>query len=241
MTQKNNWQTLQDEVRKLYEFFDRKITECIDGYMHAGGLIHCGKGCRSCCNLTVNCTFAEAMGVAAALTEEQAGRVKAHAARLLEHIGEVSDLKSYLRMQRRIIGFCPLLLDDGACGVYGARPFSCRSLLSTKESHWCGADFGELSAAEKTAFIDSLDRSAVSFPMHYLATTRDLGQQLEARAAIGMAARFGFSLSGNLPFLIYLEREHHLSKVIPQGCRVTMNVLEQSGLFHSFLTMLDEA
>ena len=235
MIANDHWQTLQGEVRRQYDLFDRKIAECIDGYTCGGGEVHCGKGCRGCCNLAVNCTFTEAMVVASSLTEEQIDRVKAHAVKLLAHMGKVSDLKSYLRMQRQTIGFCPFLSEDGSCGVYGERPSSCRSLLSTRESRWCSVDFGELSPAEKTAFIDSLDRSAVSFPMHYLAATRDLGQSLEDHAAMAMTARFGFSLSGNLPFLVYLELEHRLSGIVPQGCRVTMNVLEQSGLFHPFL------
>lgn len=233
------WQALQNEIREHYALFDRKAGECVDAYTREGNGIYCGKGCRGCCNLAVNCTFTEALCIAAKLTEQQAARVKSHALLLLEQIREAADLKSYLRMHRQKIGFCPLLRDDRTCGVYGERPFSCRSLLSTKESRWCGVDFGELSAAAKSAFIESLDREAVSFPMHYLYATQDLGQQLEARASLDMAARFGFSLSGNLPFLVYLEREHHLSGIIPQGPRVAASFLEQAGLFHPFLVMIE--
>ncbi|HEX8960904.1 MAG TPA: zinc/iron-chelating domain-containing protein [Geobacteraceae bacterium] len=188
----------------------------------------------------MNCTFQEALCIAAVLTQQQAARVKSHALLVLDHIHKVADLKSYLRMHRQVIGSCPLLLDDGACGVYDLRPFSCRALLSTKEKHWCSVDFGRIPAAARAAFIESLDRAAVSFPMHYLYATQDIGQQLEARASMDMAARFGFSLSGNLPFLIYLEQEHQISKIIPHGNGITTDFLAQANLLHPYLVVTEE-
>ncbi len=47
----DHWQTLQGEVRRQYDLFDRKITECIDGYVRAGGRVHCGKGGRVTMNV----------------------------------------------------------------------------------------------------------------------------------------------------------------------------------------------
>ncbi len=234
-----DWTILRDDVQQQHTLFDRKIEECIDDYTRKGGHVHCGRGCRGCCNLAVNCSFHEALRIATALTEQQTDKIISHALLILEHIGALQDLKSYLRMHRQRIGFCPLLLDDGSCGVYGMRPFSCRALISTKENRWCSVDFGTLPAAEKAAFVDSLDRTEVSFPTHYLYSTQDLGQQLEARATMAMAARFGFSLSGNLPFLIYLEIKHQLSRIIPRGHETTIRFLAEMGLLHPFLIVTE--
>lgn len=235
-----NWTILREAVQQQHSLFDRKIEECIGDYKRKGGGVHCGRGCRGCCNLAVNCSFQEALCIAAALTQQLTDKIRSHALLLLEHIATAQDLKSYLRMHRQLIGYCPLLLDDGSCGIYDLRPFSCRALISTKENPWCSVDFGTLPAAEKAAFIDSLDRKAVSFPTHYLYSTQDLGQQLEAHASMAMAARFGFSLSGNLPFLIYLEMEHQLSSIIPRGNAATIGFLAQEGLQHPFLIETEE-
>lgn len=240
MAKQNQWQILQDEIKRQYELFDSLVLRCVEEYSNFGKRIHCGKGCRECCNLTVNSTYSEALCVAEILTETQTARIKIHAEKLLKHAEEVSDLKSYLGMQRKTMGFCPLLTDDGTCGVYGKRPFSCRSLLSTKDNVWCATDFTLLSTAEKTAFIEGLDRQAVAFPMHYLAASRDLGQQFESQAALALAASFGFTLSGNLPFLIYLEKEHGFGSIMCRGYSFTMDFLRQAGLFNPFLIIAEK-
>ena len=233
------WQNLTDAVREQQALFDSDIQAWIDNYTHAGGRIYCGEGCSNCCTLAVNCTFPEALRISASLSAPQAARVRKHADRLLTHVRQVSDLKSYLRMHRQQIGFCPFLANDGNCGIYRERPLSCRSLLSTRESHWCGFDFAELSSEIKRAFVESLDKGVTSFPLHYVAATQDRGQELEAETSRQMAERIGFSLYGNLPFLVYLEREHHLSRIIPQGYEVTTSFLHQNGLLNSFLVVLD--
>jgi len=240
MANQNQWQILREEIRRQYELFDSLTLRCIEEYSNSGKRIHCGKGCCECCNLAVNSTYSEALCVAEILTEAQTALIKAHADKLLKHIAEVSDLKSYLGMQRKIIGFCPLLTDNRACGVYGQRPFSCRSLLSTLDNAWCATDFALLSPAEKTAFMESLDRQAVAFPMHYLAASRDLGQQFESRSELALAATFGFTLSGNLPFLIYLEKEYGLGSIMCHGYSVTMDFLRQAGLFNPFLVTVEK-
>ncbi len=230
---------MRDETKRQYELFDGLTRRLVDKYSTSGRHIHCHKGCRECCNLAVNSTYVEALCVAEILTDEQIFRVKSHGEKLLRHVGEISDLKGYLRMQRTVIGFCPLLNGDGACGVYGKRPFSCRSLLSTMESNWCGTDFSLLSRSEKQAFMDSLDREVVAFPMHYLAASRDLGEQFESRTALVMAEEFGFTVTGNLPFLLYLETEHGLGNIMCHGYDITMDFLHQARLFNPFLIAVD--
>jgi Fe-S-cluster containining protein len=233
------WQVLKDDIRAQQALLDEETRKWLAGYARQGGKITCGKGCRECCNLTVNCTFTEALCVAETLTGEQAGRVREHAALLLEHIHEATDLKSYLRLHRQRIGFCPFLDADGACAVYAGRPFSCRSLLATKENRWCGADFSQLSSEEKRSFVESLDTTVTAFPLHYVAATQELGREQEARAARMMARQFGFSISGNFPFLIFLEQEYQLSKVIARGAEATAEFLEKKGLDNRFLITID--
>lgn len=233
------WQHLTDAVRKQQTLFDQEITSWIDGYTQKGGMLFCGKGCSNCCTLAVNCTFPEALRVSANLSDHQAARVREYTGRLLTHVREVDDLKSYLRMHRQEIGHCPFLDDTGNCGIYRERPLSCRALLSTRESRWCGLDFAQLSPGEKRAFVESLDRAVAAFPLHYVAATQERGQALETDIAREMADRCGFSLYGNLPYLVHLEREHGLSGIIPQGFEITTSFLDQNDLLNPFLLTLD--
>jgi Fe-S-cluster containining protein len=231
-------QTTQVELQQRFAGFDTIIRAWIHDYTHSGGQVHCGRGCRGCCSLAVNATFPEASFLAGIVTEPQAARVAEHVARLRAHLPECGDLKSFLRLHRRTIGFCPLLNDDGSCGVYERRPFSCRSLLATRESRWCSIDFGELTTEEKAAFVESLDRSVVAFPMHYAAMPQELGQEMEDRIAVEMVESCGFSLYGNLTVLIHLERNHGLSEAVAQGIGVTTELLARTGLDHPFLVTL---
>ena len=233
------WQTLKLEVQKQHARFDRETQAWLGDYAQRGGRVFCKKGCRECCNLAVSASFTEALCIAERLTDDRAGRIREHAGRLLEHARGIADLKSYLRMHREKIGFCPLLDEEGSCTAYEVRPFSCRALLSTMESRICGLDFATISQSEKLAFIAGLDISVVSFPMHYVAATQDLGQELETLAVRRMARRFGFSLYGSLPFLVFLELEHRLSKVVPEGPEATTRFLEKEGLNIPILVMLD--
>ncbi len=234
------WKGLTREVRKEHAIFDQEVRKWIDDYAISGGRIFCNNGCQECCNLAVNCTFTEALCVAETLPEAKVVRVSEHAALLRKHIPEATDLRSYLRLHRQKIGFCPFLDDKGSCSVYNERPFSCRSLLATKESRWCGADFSLLSSTEKRDFVESLDPSVVSFPMHYVAPAQEWGQEFEGRAARLMAERIGFSLYGNLPFLVFLERELHLSGAMLEGYEATALLLEQTGLLLPFLLTFDD-
>ncbi len=232
------WQGLKDKVRREHTLFDDEVRGWIGGYTRSGGNIFCGKGCRECCNLTVNCTFTEALCVAENLSESQAARAREHADLLRRHIHQATDLKTYLRLHRQQIGFCPFLEEDGSCGVYGERPFSCRSLLATKESR-CGADFSSLSGEEKRAFIESLDPAVVAFPMHYVAASQERGQELEYHAVRRMKERLGFSLYGNLPFLVFLEGHLRLSTVMLDGYEATAMALERTGLLLPYLVTFD--
>jgi len=233
------WQEILDKVRKGQEQLDRMGRDWCSGYTAGGGRIFCARGCRNCCNLVVNATFPEARRIAETMTGLQATKVRTHVERLLTCVQGVTDLKAYLRLHRQQIGFCPLLDEEGACGIYPDRPFSCRALLSTKESRWCGADFAALSKAEKSAYVDSLDRAVASFPLHYVAATQDEGMRLEGTILREMADRFGCSLYGNLPLLVYLEYEHGLSACLSRGGDAVERLMEQEGVTSPFLLVLD--
>lgn len=228
------WQDLLDDVRDQQALFDVAIRDWITGYALKQGTIHCGRGCHACCSLAVNCTFTEALAVSTALADRHAAALAEHAADIRAAAFAAPDFPSFLRA-RRALGGCPFLDEDGACGVYDRRPFSCRSLLSTRESRWCGADFSTLSRGEKQAFMESLDQSVVAFPMHYVKATQDLGQDFENHAANRMAETFGFSLYGNLPALVFLERGHRLSEAAATGRDAVRELVERAGFGHPFL------
>ncbi len=226
-------------MQERHAGFDAFIRTWIDDYTRTGGRIHCGPGCDGCCSLVVNTTYPEACYLAQSLTGEQAERLALHVKSLLSLLPECGDLKSFLGRRRKEIGPCPLLDEAGRCEGYGRRPFSCRALLATRDSRWCSADFGLLSREEKEAFVAALDRSVVAFPMHYAAAPQELGQALEERTAREMRERFGFSLYGNLPVLLHLERAHGLSAAVAAGRDATLELLAGTGMDHPFLVMLD--
>lgn len=232
------WKNILAEVESMQRFMDMCCSSASADYRAGNGEIFCSKGCSSCCTLAVNCTAAEAFLVAAALSEQQQKALVVFVEKLKDKIRGIADLTSYLQMHRKELGGCPFL-DNGNCGVYSVRPISCRALLSTKESRWCGVDFSELSSAEKLAFVESLDRPAVALPMHYLACTRDTGQQLEAQAALQMLKEFGFSLYGNLPVLACLFTGYDLLDSLGEGADTVLAVAAAAGLDNPFLLQVE--
>jgi len=229
---------LIDDLRQRQLFFDQLCTAWSSEYRQRGGAIHCGKGCSGCCSLVVNCSFPEAMLVANMLDQQQQKRLKAQMPRIQKAAASSASLKEWLRGYRSEAGPCPFLNPDGACGVYAVRPLSCRSLLATKEPDWCIADFAALGSQEKQAFMESLDRSAVAFPTHYAATPQEVGQELEEATLKQMETVYGFSLLGALPWLVWLELEHQLSRRLAGGPDAVQEYLAAEGLANPFLIVL---
>lgn len=234
------WQRILSEIQEQHLALDKDIAQWLAAYTGQRGKLFCGKGCSNCCSLAVNCTFPEALNAAKALTPTQGEALRRHIERLRGLLPLSMDLKSFLKNHRQQLGHCPFLNDQDACGIYQVRPCSCRALLSTKENRWCGTDFGALSSEEKRDYVESLDRAVVSFPVHYVAMTQELGQEREIRFSRRMTTTFGFSIYGNLPVLTYLEYEHCLSRHLAQGYQATVSLLQQTGLYHPFLVMLDQ-
>ncbi|SJZ50581.1 Putative zinc-or iron-chelating domain-containing protein [Trichlorobacter thiogenes] len=229
---------LLDSVQERQDCFDHLITAWSSEYRQRGGSIHCGKGCSGCCSLVVNCTFPEALLVAAALDKEQHERLKAQIAGIKHAADSSASLKEWLHAYRFKAGPCPFLDQTGACGVYASRPLSCRSLLATKEPAWCVTDFASLDSNEKQAFMESLDRSAVAFPTHYAATPQEIGQELEEATLKQMETVYVFSLLGSLPWLVWLELEHQLSRRLADGPDAVQEYLTAEGLANPFLIVL---
>ena len=84
--------------------------------------IACKKGCSFCCNVNVEVTIVEAIGVAAVAAKDSFLR-----AAVLATAPRIDGLGSYERLRARVP--CPLLR-DGMCSVYDARPRSCRAFTS---------------------------------------------------------------------------------------------------------------
>ncbi len=232
-----SWKGLREELVQQQTFMEMFTAAWCSDYRGAGGSIHCSRGCSGCCSLAVSCTLTEAVVIAESLSESQAEAVTVHALKLRDRMAGIDGLKEYLRMHRREMGGCPLLEADGACGIYPVRPLSCRALLSTKESRWCVADFSELSSAEKQAFVSGLDQAVVAFPLHYVASTRETGQELEARGLNLMRQTFDYSLYGNLPVLLHLVREYGLGAA--HNAEQVVRILRESGFDHPLLTDLE--
>jgi Fe-S-cluster containining protein len=241
MTLDERWRELLDELELQRTCLDMMNSAWAAEYRAGGGKIFCGRGCRTCCSLTVNCTLTEAVSLSATLTDTQADAVADYAALLREGAAAVTDLKEYLRMQRRDMGLCPLLDSEGACGTYAVRPLSCRSLLSTRESRWCGVDFAELTGIEKEAYLATLDRSVVAFPLHYAASPQETGRELEARGLAVMRERFGCSVYGTMPVLVHLVRNFGLTEAVTAGPAAANEAVNRSGFGHPLLVEVSSA
>lgn len=212
----NRFDGMLAELASQHDLMDMLAGSVTADYLSKGGAVHCSKGCSSCCTLAVNCTFAEALLISESLNETQSLSVEHYVNLLREKVPLAADLKGYLRMHRKEMGGCPFL-EDGACGVYRVRPVSCRALLSTMESSWCGADFSELSTAEKQLFMESLDRTVTAFPMHYIAATKEVGTEMERLSTARMSGLLGFSISGNMPVLVHLIKQHGIKDALAAG------------------------
>ena len=204
----SSWGKLHAELVNQRQCLDMLNSAWITEYRSKGGVIYCRRGCDSCCTLAVNCTLTEAVSLAKSLSAEQLDVVSSYALRLRDLLGDSVDMKQYLRMQRNDMGFCPLLAADGSCTAYEARPLSCRSLLSTKESRWCGIDFATLTEEEKRSFITSLDPAETAFPLHYARVPQETGMELESRQLTLMKQALGYGCYGCMPVLVHLVHRH---------------------------------
>jgi len=226
---------LLELVKDQQAFLEMLARSWVSDYRANGGSIFCAKGCRNCCSLAVHTGFAEALAVASYLDEDLRQGISRYAAKLRELVAGVRELPEYLRLHRREMGFCPLLDASGSCSVYPARPLTCRSLLSTKESCWCGTDFATLAPAQRESYLASLDRKVVSYPSHYVAVLQETAQELEEVETRTMSDLFGFSLYGNLGVLLELICRHRLAEACLAGRHSAEAVITSAGFKHPLL------
>lgn len=227
----------KEEVRAIHARMDAEVTAWQQAYAAGGGKIHCGRGCVNCCRLAVEATYPEALAAAEAFSGDQLSSLEGWVGGLKEMLMGSTDLKDYLRLYRQRMAGCPFVEEDGACGIYGVRPLACRALLSTRNPDWCGIDLGALHPLERQAFLSSLDPSVVAWPTHYAAAPQDAGRELEAEISLRMAQLYGFSLSGNFPYLVWLIVKRDLGMMVLRGEESVRALLREEGV-PSFLARI---
>lgn len=226
---------LLELVKEQQAFLEMLARSWVSDYRASGGSIFCAKGCRNCCSLAVHTGFAEALAIASYLDDTLRQAVSAYATKLKVLVAGVSALPEYLRLHRREMGSCPLLDASGSCSVYPVRPLTCRSLISTKESCWCGTDFATVSASDRDGYLATLDRKVVNYPSHYVAVLQESAQELEDVENRRMRELFGFSLYGNLGVLLELICQHRLAEACLEERATVEAVIAAAGFQHPLL------
>ena len=131
---KNQWGAPEtDQLKQMYALYDKAV-EHID--------VVCRKKCSSCCTCNVTLTSLEAdlliAGLAPQEKKDLKTRIKRHfpPKRFIPKM--TTNMFARMCMENKDIpeeendpswGQCPMLVDD-MCGIYDARPFGCRALLS---------------------------------------------------------------------------------------------------------------
>jgi Fe-S-cluster containining protein len=222
-------------LKEQQDRLERRLDSWTSEYRHAGGHIFCDKGCANCCTLAVHTTFIEARAIAERLDTAQIANVDHYLDRLRSQLSNLTDLKSYLKIHRQVIGPCPFLDPTGACSIYTARPLACRALLATRPADWCSVDFAALDPWDLKSFQTGLDQKVVAWPSHYVATTQDWARQAEDQLQDEMATRFGVTLSGNLPLLVWMQHNHQLDRLLVEEPATIASLLEDCDLQHPML------
>lgn len=233
------WQQLTASLRTNLQHFDQQLESILRATEQSQLRIHCRQGCSNCCRLAVNCSFPEAALIAQQLSSEQQTAIQTRMP-VLQNISQAAEnLKQFLQLFRQQLNGCPLLIPENqCCSIYNLRPFSCRALLSTRPSSWCGVDFADLHPLEKQAFLSSLDPEIVAFPTHYLARPQELGAEQETTTMIEMHDHYGIGLGGNLIYLIWLELEYQLVDLLEKNRGKVKKLLLQEERDHPFLLQL---
>jgi Fe-S-cluster containining protein len=132
---------LVKHVTQTYSRVDKEIT---DARAALPG-IPCKRGCNACCRMHTIITAAEAFTI----VEKHPELVRSRLPVLKEQAEIMTDLaKKYDNQTLKhevVIGSdwwalqlaCPLLLDDGSCGVYAVRPIACRTHMVVDDPARC--------------------------------------------------------------------------------------------------------
>lgn len=235
----DRWETLKRTVVEEATTLDRCIDKWLQERSTEGKRIFCAPGCSNCCTLFVQTTLPEALLVAEKLSVDQFLKLEDYVLRQQKSLSAEHDFLTILRKQRYEIGPCPFLDDTGCCSIYALRPLACRALLSTKPADWCNVDFSTLDPLDKRLYLDSLERSVVAFPTHYVAGTQDAAQEGEKRILEQMAHLFGEAIIGNFPLLVYLSFSTNLVAQISEGSTMQLTPLTENPFFHPQLIKID--
>lgn len=203
-------------VHQSQEALDEAIAVWRQG-QGVGVRLWCGPGCGNCCTLTVNCTLAEAVAIAAGLDDKQGPQVEATVARIMAHAQRSDDARAFLTGYKQAVGPCPFLDEESNCTIYAVRPLACRALLATRPADWCGINLTELPTFERDAFLGSLEHSVVAFPTHYAAAPQALAADFERGLIFAMLRHIGFGITGNLPLLVWLCGQAGFSDALTGG------------------------
>ena len=238
---------MKDEINSALLELTRQrqaeLEESIAAWLRETGAkvrLWCGPGCGNCCSLTVNVSFPEALLLASQLTATQKGRLDVTVAKLREHARQSADARSFLTGYRAAVGPCPFLDASANCSVYPARPLSCRALLATRPSDWCGVNLGGLDTLERDAFLASLDRSVVAWPTHYAAAPQEHAAELERGLVFAMFRTHGFGVTGTLPLLTHLAGQSAAMTALAAGAATFRDFLAGHGYTHPFLVQIHE-
>ncbi|MBW2451651.1 MAG: hypothetical protein JRE16_03620 [Deltaproteobacteria bacterium] len=181
--------------------------------------------------MAVHATLDEAVGIARRLTEDQSRRLAEYVDGLKEVLACGVQFRDYLRWHPQRVGHCPFLSEASTCGIYAQRPLSCRALLSTRPAAWCATDLAALDDWDRELYRQSLDPEFVAWPSHFIAATQTYARDLEAHLLARQKSRYGWSLSGNFPLLVWLEREHQVSHRPLDVCFRRLTGLNAESLF----------
>ena len=231
---------LISSLSERQQVFDHLLALWQDEYRQMGGTIFCHAGCQACCKLAVNCTLPEAMLILPTLNTEQRARVADYAGRAQSIAFESSSLKEWLKRYRQEMGGCPFLDAAGHCSIYPVRPLSCRSLLSTRESHWCATDFGTVAPSKRDQYLAGLDQRVVAYPTHYAATPQEVGRELEEATLRAGSHALGSSALGLMLYLLWLEDHHQLSTQLQTGVVPAKRYLEEHQLANPYLLLITD-
>lgn len=171
------------------------------------GTVSCKPGCMACCYSWVTVGLAEAEYIWAALEQQQRQRVletgRQRLAELVHHRKQPNwPTTHFLRRQA-----CPLLTEEGRCGVYQARPLACRGVLTDLDPQYCqpGA-VPALQGSERKHYQQRLNPQRHG-PEHYLSQPWNLSQQLAEEVWALEQQQRGFTVIGEMAGLITLMQE----------------------------------
>jgi Fe-S-cluster containining protein len=153
----------------VYEQFDDMAGRFIELVSSRFGPPTCTSGCSNCCRVSVGATTAEALTLLSWLDEQPAAMasrihhaITSHVRRLYDLLAGHAVVPSEVHRAVWSLGDCPFL-KDRVCGIYSARPVSCRAVYVWHDSSFCGLDQqpsltpAELIQLRNAAFFDTLE------------------------------------------------------------------------------------